>query len=112
VKYYPYINKKKEMEKFKIDITEVQFNRDEYTLDHESTFAKGSIDLDGNNIVEWQYDQFGPTGSAIIHLITPDGTIDTDVEGYSGFCGEAIQFAISTEVIDRIVNDNAKPVEK
>ena len=112
MKYYPYINKKKEMEKFKIDITEVQFNRDEYTLDHESTFAKGTIDLDGNNIVEWQYDQFGPTGSPIVHLITPDGTIDTDVEGYSDFCGEAIHFAISTEVIDRIVNDNAKPVEK
>ena len=112
MKYYPYINKKKEMEKFKIDITEVQFNRDEYTLDHESTFAKGSIDLDGNNIVEWQYDQFGPTGSATIHLITPDGTIDTDVEGYSDFCGEEIRDEIITEVIDRVVNDRVKPVEQ
>jgi len=107
VKYYPYINKKKEMEKFKIDITKCQsFN------EGEQVFSSGSIDLDGNNIVEWQYDQFGPTGSAIVHLITPDGTIDTDIEGYSGFCGEAIQFAISTEVIDRIVNDNSKPVEE
>jgi hypothetical protein len=98
------------MEKFKIDITEVQFNRDEYTLDHESTFAKGSIDLDGNNIVEWRYNWFGPKGSGIVHLLTPDGTIDMDVEGYSDFDGSDIRFAISTEVIDRIVNDSSKPV--
>ncbi len=96
------------MEKFKIDITEVQFNRDEYTLDHESTFAKGSIDLDGNNIVEWRLRSIG--GPIEVELITPDGVIDTDIEGYSDFCGEAIRDEIITEVIDRVVNDRVKPV--
>tara|TARA_R110000851_G_scaffold175277_1_gene321550 strand:+ start:587 stop:910 length:324 start_codon:yes stop_codon:yes gene_type:complete len=105
VKYYPYINKKKEMEKFKIDIIHVQDNRDA-----EHVFAKGNIDLDGNNIVEWRYNWFGPKGSGIVHLLTPDGTIDMDVEGYSDFDGSDIRFAISTEVIDRIVNDSSKPV--
>jgi len=93
------------MEKFKIDITYVQDNRDA-----EHVFAKGNIDLDGNNIVEWRYNWFGPKGSGIVHLLTPDGTIDTDVEGYGGFDGGDISFAISTDVIDRIVNDSVKPV--
>ena len=91
------------MEKFKIDITKCQsFN------EGEQVFSSGSIDLDGNNIVEWRLRSIG--GPIEVELITPDGVIDTDVEGYSDFCGEAIRDEIITEVIDRVVNDRVKPV--
>jgi len=91
------------MEKFKIDITDVQ------TLcEGQHIFAKGSIDLDGNNIVEWRYNWYD-SDPAKVHLLTPDGTIDTDVEGYSDFCGESIRDEIITEVVDRVVNDKVKP---